>query len=136
MNMSITPVFMSDDNLSLAKPDVSFQYAMLRTPFHKRFDSNKENLSFYFYVQHLSERLRQNPKAVPLDLDQTFLIIKLLLHFPKIIDQVVFSHHPSLLPIYLEKLSEQCEKISINQDELLSKAVVVVLQNGLQLLTS
>ena len=114
--------------------DPSLQYTILRMSLNKEIELESEDHTYYSHIVSFIDQL--TPRTKKTDLINEFSIIKLLISFPMIIADVQSSHEPSHLCAYLEEVLQQCEKLSVGQDKLLSKAVAVVLKNGLNLLTS
>lgn len=135
MGIKTSTIFISQtDKKFPMKIDRPLQYTVLRTPINKEIEFEPEDHTCYSRIVNFIDQLKTHTEKP--DLINEFSIIKLLISFPVIIADVQSSHEPSHVCAYLEEVLQQCEKLSVGQDELLSKAVAVVLKNGLNLLTS
>lgn len=134
--VSINAVYLSQNYSHedlLTNIDPSLKYSILRTPLNKEIDISAESLTYYSRIVNVTNQLTiwsgEN------DLFDDFNIIKLLISLPMVIRDVRLSHDPSCICMYLEEVVQECKKKLTNDDKLLSKAVLIVLNNGLNILT-
>jgi len=116
--------------------DRTLQYALLRIPIDYTTPYTKEDKRAYNYLEDALDQLQNINKKCNKGFDlSNFDVVKLLISFPLIVKNVLYSHKPSILCAYLEKVSALCKKRSVWNDIDLSQVATIVLQNGLRLLT-
>ncbi len=125
----------SDYSKPFSREDLAFRYELLRIPINKTVLLNNENLSSYLLIKDLIKKNFNNDGDSD-ELEKIFPLIQLLLHFPIVLEEVEESREISNLSGYLDKILNLFQGDTIKCGNDLSRAISIVLSNGLKILTS